>query len=204
MTRLRIIFLDVETRLWAEDLNPDKIAGWDALRRGEGGASAICIYDLHERWAYTYDDHTIKAAAAHIESADLVVGFSLRDFDIPVIEGILGRKLRIKAMYDIYTESIKAAAARGIVGRKGDFKLETLCKRNIGRGKIDNGGNVKNLISRGQWAKVFNYCLDDVHLTFDLFAKLCRDGGLHILDGKYINLDPIPAVYVAAMAQETQ
>lgn len=198
----RIIFFDVETRKWAKDLHEDETIGWDRLRRGEGGASAICLYDTRDKWAYTYDDHTAKQAAQHLEAADLVVGFTSRDFDIPVIEGIIGRKLRLRASYDIYTEIAKANANVGIVGRKGDFTLDAICKRNLGRGKIDHGSNAKNLMTRGEWGKLFNYCLDDVHLTRDLFARICRDGGLKNLNGGYITLPPIPEWYAASMAQE--
>jgi len=198
----RIIFFDVETRKWARDLHEDEQLGWDKLRRGEGGASAICLYDTRDKWAYAYDDHTAKQAAQHLEAADLIVGFTSRDFDIPVVEGLIGRKLRLKSTYDIYTEIARANAERGLVGRKGDFTLDAISKRNLGRGKIDHGSNAKALALSGNWGKLFNYCLDDVHLTRDLFARICRDGGLNNLNGSFLNLPPLPEWIVAEMARE--
>ena len=196
----RIIFFDVETRKWARDLHEDENTGWDMLRRGDGGASAICLYDTRDNWAYTYDDKTVSACAAHLEAADLVVGFSSRDFDIPVIEGLVNRKLRLKQSYDIYTEIAAANAERGLVGRKGEFTLDAIAKRNLGRGKIDHGSNAKALAEAGYWGKLFNYCLDDVHLTRDLFARICRDGGVKNINGTFLNLPPLPEWIIASMA----
>lgn len=174
----RIIFFDLETRKHASDLNPeDNDAGWDALRRGEGGISALVLFDTKDQWLYTYDDHSIQAAARHLESADVIVGFRSEKFDVPVVEGVLGRSLRLKYHYDIYTEIARANANRGIVGLKGDFTLDSVAKRNVGRGKVEHGSNAKELAARGNWGRLFYYCGDDVHLTRDLFAYICRRGG---------------------------
>lgn len=198
----RIICFDVETRKWSSDLDPEnKENGWALLREGKGGASAICLYDSQEKWCYTYDDHSVNAAAKHLETADLIVGFRSEAFDVPVVEGLVGRKLRIKQHYDIYVEIARANAERGVVGGKGDFTLSAVSKRNIGRGKIDHGSNAKMLASTGRFGQLFNYCLDDVHLTYNLFARICRDGGLINLGGGFLPLK-VPEYIAKIFAQE--
>lgn len=185
----RIVYFDLESRKWAADLRPDdNEAGWDDLRAGKGGASAIAIYDSRDNWMYLYDDHSIEAAARHLEAADVVVGYCSEKFDIPVIEGLAHRRLRLKSSYDIYVELVRTYAAIGKRGQKGDFTLDAMCKRNLGRGKIDHGSNAKQLAASGQWGKLFNYCADDVHLTYDLFQKIRLDGGLIGLRGQFIRL----------------
>jgi hypothetical protein len=198
----RIVFFDLETRKWASDLDPENLdAGWDALREGKGGASAIGLYDSDLDWCYTYDDHSIMAAARHIEAADLVVGFRSEKFDVPVVEGLLGRRLRLKQHYDIYAEIARANAERGLVGGRGDFTLDAVSKRNLGRGKIDHGHNARSLTLSNKFGQLFNYCLDDVHLTRDLFARICRDGGLINLGGGFLPL-PVPDYIAAVFAKE--
>lgn len=195
----RIVFFDIETRKWASDLHSDRELGWAALRAGKGGASAICLYDTRDSWAYTYDDKSASAAARHLEAADVVVGFRSIDFDLPVLEGLVGKKVRAKTHYDIFVEVVKANAHRGIVGQKGDFTLDEISKRNLGRGKIDHGSHAKELAQQGRWGQLFNYCLDDVHLTHDLFRKICRDGGLNNINGSFVTLPPVPEWIAATM-----
>jgi hypothetical protein len=189
------VFFDIETRKWASDLNPEDVdVGWDDLRAGRGGASAIAVFDTRDHFLYLYDDNSSEVVARHLEAADLVVGYSSEFFDIPCLEGLAGRRLRIKAHYDIYAELIKKLGERGHRGGKGDLTLGRLAMQNLGRGKIDHGSNARELARKGQWGKLFNYCADDVHLTRDLFARICRDGGLINLGGKFTSL-PVPDAY---------
>ncbi len=189
----RIVVFDLETRKLAKDLSPDdEDYGWELLRKGKGGISALCIYDSLENWLYSYDDHTANAAARHLETADIVVGYCSQRFDVPVLEGIIGRALRLPFHYDLYVEMARGHAERNMRPHFGDLKLDTLSRKNLGRGKIDQGSNIKDLIKDGQWGKIFNYCGDDVHLTYDLFAKAARDGGLINANGKYMTL-PMPS-----------
>ena len=182
---MRIVVFDLETRKHAEDLCPcghsrecSHEIGWDALRRGEGGISALALWDSDDKWVHFYDDFTIQAAARHLEMADVVVGYSSARFDVPAIEGLVGRKLALRSHVDLYTELAEVMAARGFVGTKGDMTLDTTSKRNLGRGKINHGGNAKELAQKGRWAELFSYCADDVHLTLNLFRYICEHGGL--------------------------
>jgi len=175
----RIIFFDLETRKWASDLRPDDIdAGWDELRSGKGGASAIALYDTRDAWLYLYDDNTIEQCARHLEAADIIVGYCSTRFDLPCIEGIANRRLRIRRHIDIYQLLVDAHRVANIPTAKGDLTLDRIAKRNLGRGKIDHGSNVKELMRKGHWAKLFNYCGSDVQLTRDLYTKMVADSGL--------------------------
>jgi hypothetical protein len=189
---MRVIVFDIESRLWAEDLDPkDKEHGWELLRQGKGGASAIALYDTQEEWLYTYDDHESEACALHIERADLLVGFNSEGFDVPVMEGLAHRRLRLRRHFDIYSALAAACASRGIRTGKGDLTLDRISKQNLGRGKIEHGGNAKELARTGRYGKLFRYCGDDVHLTYDLFMKIVDDGGLIGPGGNFYRL-PLP------------
>jgi len=186
---MKICVFDLETRLYAIDLDPENEEhGWELLRQGKGGISALVIYDSEMNWTYLYDDNSILAAAKHLESADLVAGYFSEKFDLPVIEGVLGRKVAIKHHYDVYTEISKANAQRGIVGYKGDFTLDSVCQRTIGRGKIFHGSNIKTLIAEKRFGELFNYCSDDVHLTYDLLKSIGKNGGIQSINNSALPL----------------
>jgi len=179
---VRIIYFDLETRKHAEDLRPNDVdAGWDCLRRGEGGVSALALWDSQDRWLHFYDDFTIQAAARHLEAADVVVGYSSAAFDVPVVEGLVGRRLALRNHVDLYQEIAAAGAHRGLVGSKGDCTLDRIAKKNLGRGEINHGAHAKEVALKGRWAQLFNYCADDVQLTRDLFRYTCEHGGLHVM-----------------------
>ena len=185
---MRIVFFDMETRRHAKELHPDTDAGWEALRRGEGGISALAIWDSQDSWPYLYDDHTIEAAARHLEAADVAVGFRSAGFDVPAIEGVLGRSLALRRHEDLYVNIVRVAADRGSVGTKGDFTLDRLSKLNLGRGKVDHGEHAPELARRGHWARLFHYCMDDVRLTRDLFRVIQSKGSIRITGGRTLNL----------------
>jgi DEAD/DEAH box helicase domain-containing protein len=153
-------------------------AGWDALRRGEGGVSSLVLWDSEDGWLYFYDDWTIQAAARHLESADVLVGYSSEKFDVPCVEGLVGRRLALRHHLDMYTELAKVMAREGFVGTKGDMTLDRVCRRSLGRGKIEHGSHAKQLAEAGRWAQLWGYCADDVHLTRDLFHYACEHGGI--------------------------
>lgn len=186
----RIVVFDLETRKWASDLDPENNdAGWDALRAGKGGASAICLWDSLDDWLYMYDDLSIQAVVKHLEAADVLVGYRSEKFDIPVIEGLIGRKLRIRYSYDLYTEMVRTLADKGVVGSRGDFTLDAVAKRNLGLGKNGRGADAKNLALQGRFGELFTYCGNDVKLTRDLFFRVCRDGGLIELAGRFVQME---------------
>ena len=184
----RILFFDLETRLLAADLHPDRDAGWAALRAGEGGISALCIYDSSTGWCHLYDDHTLAGAVMHLEAADAVVGFASKTFDVPVIEGLLGRKLVLNYHYDILEEATRTSAQQGLRRHRGDWTLDETSKRTLGRGKINHGSHAKELAEGGRWGELFNYCCDDVHLTHDLFRYIQEHGGIVRPDRGFLNL----------------
>ena len=174
----RICVFDLETRLLSTDLSPDKEKGWAEIRRGKGGISALVIYDSLEGWVFNYDDCDILEIASHLESADTVIGFNSKFFDIPVVEGVLGRMLKIAEHIDLSDLIQKSLMGLNIPRRKGENTLDAVCKRTLGRGKIDHGSNIKTLIADGKWGNIFRYCADDVRLTKDLYRHVRDEGGV--------------------------
>jgi hypothetical protein len=177
---MRVVIFDIETRLSWEDLSDDKEMGWARLRAGDGGISAICVYDMQEGWLYIYDDTplSLRAAISHLESADVVVGYRSEAFDRPCLEGVWGRRIKFKEHIDLYALIARRNAGKGIVGKRGEFKLGTVCKRTFGRGKTGSGAHAPQLAKEGRWGELFNYCGHDVRLTRDLLVHIAVHGSI--------------------------
>lgn len=188
----RVVIFDIEARKRTDDLNPrDRDAAWADLRNGRGGASAIALYDTSDDFLHLYDDFRPGEVASYLEAADLVVGFFSERFDIPLVEGLSGRRLRLNGHYDICEELARVCAMRNIKRSPGDLTLDRLSKKNLGRGKIEHGANAAELAKRGRYGQLFNYCADDVRLTRDLFALICRDGGILNSAGTFISFPTV-------------
>lgn len=185
---MRLVVFDLETRLLAKHLSEDEDYGWVLLKAGEGGISACCVYDFTENWLYIYDEHSIRELAAHLEKADAVVGFRSESFDIPVVEGVLGRRLRLRESLDLYALIARANASLGLIGQKGDNTLDAICRRNIGRGKTGSGAHAPDLYSERRFGELFNYCGIDVRLTRDLLLHIAEHGRIRNFTGSNLSL----------------
>lgn len=177
---MRIVIFDLETRKGTNELSEDNDYAWTLLRAGEGGISALCIYDFTDNWLHLFDDNplSIRAAVARLEEADVVVGYRSEGFDLPCAEGIWGRRLRIKSHVDLYALIARTNAHKGIVGRRGDFTLDAVCRRTFAQGKIGHGAFAPDLVKQGRWGELYNYCAHDVRLTRELLLHIVRDGGI--------------------------
>ena len=185
-----ILFFDLETRKRTTDLSKDNDEGWRLLREGKGGISALAIWDNREEWCYFYDDSEIETIAAYLESAEIVVGFNSRFFDIPVVEGILGRRLALREHIDLYEEVKRGLSKLGQRGRKGEYTLGAICSRTLGgQGKLESGALAPDLAKDGLWARLFRYCADDVRKTRNLFGHIQSEGGIISVNQTFLPIE---------------
>jgi len=132
-----------------------------------------------------YTSESLEAAACHLEAADVVLSFNGIEFDVPVLEGCINRKIILKTHLDLLRLIWSA-----ISGRKKGNTLDETAKRTIGRGKIGTGASAPRLADQGRWEELFTYCAGDVFLTRDLFRFVQEHGGVIGSDGKLLYLHP--------------
>ena len=90
------------------------------------------IWDSITDHHHIYTSETLLAAAEHLEAADVVLSFNGIEFDIPVLEGCIGRRVETKIHLDLLRLIWSAISGR----RKGNTLDET-SKRTLGRGRLD-------------------------------------------------------------------
>jgi len=186
---MKYLFFDLETRKLASDLHKDNEKGWELLRQGKGGISVLAIWDSKEKWCFLYDDNHLEEIAAHLESSDVLVGWNSIGFDLPVVEGMLGRKLVLKEHIDLYALTKQALDKAHQRGRKGEYRLGSVCERTFGEKKLESGEMVTELIRKGLWARLFRYCANDVRLTRNLFNHVVVEGGIISINGTFLPLE---------------
>lgn len=164
---MRVIVFDIEIAKRVEDVP----GGWNAARQGECGVSCVCLYDNQTNRYHVYDQHTIQQCIDHLNTADLLVSFNGIGFDIPALEGYAGAAITVENHYDILAEIWKAA------GRKvKGYRLGDVGQRTVGLEKSDTGTHAPELYARGRWGELVDYCINDVHLTKELFNHIVEHG----------------------------
>lgn len=168
-----------------EILNPisDTLGGWDAARRGDCGISALVLSDSETGRFHIYDQHTLDDAVDHLNSADLLIGYNSINFDSEVIFGVTGRYITAP-QYDILDEIWKA-----LESRKKGYKLDDVAHATIGRAKNSNGQFATALAQKQHWGRLFDYCLNDVHLTRGIFNHIQDMGWIKGADGQELYLE---------------
>lgn len=181
---LRVVTFDLETRKMASE-----VGGWDGMRSGLAGVSLLIAHDSETDDYYFYDDHTLDEFARLAEQPGVIlVGYNSKWFDLLVVQGILGRRLKVRYHIDLF-DLIKDALDREGRARERGWKLGDAALRSMGMTKNGEGAAAPELMKQGRLAELVTYCKHDVLLTRQLLDYVRRHGGVQDRDGALLELD---------------
>lgn len=161
---MTLLFWDIELEKSVEGHG-----GWPGALRGDCGISVISIYDSSTARYYLYDSKNLDAAVEHLNTADLLIGFNSVKFDTVVTQAVTGRYITVQ-QYDLL-QAIYDTLGHKVKG----WKLDEVSQRTLGIGKTDAGEFATVLAGKGEWGKLFTYCMHDVALCVELWN--------HMVDG---------------------
>jgi len=161
---MRVVIVDIELEQSPDDVE----GGWGAAKSGGCGMACAAIYDSEGSRPYLYDRAGIHKLCEHLESADCVLTWNGKSFDIPIIEAIAGRQLELKEHLDLLV------AIAG--GRMKGWGLGVTAERTLKKSKDGDGAFAPTLFKEGQYAALHTYCLHDVWLTKDLYNFIIWNG----------------------------
>jgi len=119
---------------------------------------------------YSYEDDRYEAyleadlapkLAPRLQNAELLIGFNIRRFDLPVLQPYLPFSVTTLPVLDIMEEIVKNLGHR--------LSLESLSQATLGRGKSGSGLDALRWFKEGKFDLIAKYCLDDVKLTKELY-----------------------------------
>jgi DEAD/DEAH box helicase domain-containing protein len=151
----RWLFFDLETLRSAED-----VGGWHRI--ADMGLALGVTLDASTGTFRTWGADDAEALVDELVAADRVVGFNLDRFDIEVLAGLVGPRVREARTLDML------GVIRESIGFR--LKLAHLGEVTLGAGKSADGLQSLAWVREGRMDLVERYCRDDVALTAALWA----------------------------------
>lgn len=153
-TDLRLLFFDLETQKTAQE-----VGGWQNIHLMR--VSVAVLFDSLENRFLVYDEDQIDALLAHLEKADLIVGFNIKRFDYRVLSAYTSKNLTKLPTFDILEDVFNRLGFR--------LALNHLAAETLNREKTADGLQAVEWFRQRDFEKLIEYCRQDVAITRDLF-----------------------------------
>jgi len=155
------IVLDIETQNLFSD-----VGGKENLTKLL--LSVAGVYSYSDGEFLTFTEKEIPAFESLLKKTDLIIGFNINHFDLPVLQKYLTVDLSKIPALDIMNEVINTMGHR--------VSLDDLVSNTLGKRKSANGLMAVEYWREGRMDELKKYCLDDVRLTRDLYEHGLKNG----------------------------
>ena len=163
---MRTIVLDLETKKLFHEV--------ERGRHDKLGVSFCGIYDSEDRQLKGFFEDELAKLWPILESADLLVGFNIKKFDLPVLSAYYPGDVEKFPTFDLLDAVKESLGFR--------LKLDDLAKATLGRGKTGTGLDAYRFFHQGKLEELKSYCLEDVAITRDLYFYAAQHGHVKYLD----------------------
>jgi len=176
----KLVF-DIETKNSFADVGGDRNV--ELLQ-----VSVVGAYSYNQDKYFCFDEQELDRFVDLVKGAKLLVGFSSKRFDVPVLKKNLPFDMAKIPHFDILEEIEKA------LGRR--IGLGVLAEANLGIGKTGHGLEAIELWKRGEIQKLKDYCVQDVKITKEIFDLIRNQGFLWIPERGIPQMKKIEIKYV--------
>jgi len=143
------------------------------------GIACVCAAMSGERMPRIYDAMNLQQLQADIDAADVIVSYNGDGFDSKVLKAN-GVIVPAEKSLDLLAEIKRTSGFR--------FSLDAMAEKNLGICKTGNGALAPIKWQQGRRAEVINYCLNDVLMTYELYALAKKQGYLFTPKGGKVKL----------------
>ena len=125
------------------------------------GISVVGIYRYGADRYDTYLESELRNLVPILQEAELLIGFNIKRFDLPVLSPYLPFATTTLPVLDILDDVVKQLGHR--------VSLESLAQATLGKGKSGSGLQALAWFKEGKFDLIKQYCLDDVRLTKEVY-----------------------------------
>lgn len=148
-----ILVFDLETQRSFKDVGKQNLH--------KLGISVVCMFDYQTQSYESYEEKDILKLDKRIREADLLIGFNIRRFDLPVLAPYLFTPIDNLPVLDLIEAVEKARGHRA--------SLDSIAQPTLNLRKSGSGIDALALYQEGKIKELKRYCLDDVRLTKDVY-----------------------------------
>jgi DEAD/DEAH box helicase domain-containing protein len=164
--RKNILVLDVETQKSFKEVGKSKAMSLSKLK-----VSVVCMYDFLTDAYASYEEKDISKFEQRLQTADLLVGFNIRRFDMQVLQPYLFKTVDQFPVLDLLDDIEKARGHRA--------SLDSVARATLKEGKSGDGVEALALFKEGRMEELKKYCMDDVRLTKNVYEYGYREGKIY-------------------------
>ena len=161
-----ILVLDVETQKSFKEIGKSKAMSLSKLK-----ISVVCMYDYLTGGYTSYEEKDMARFEKRLQTADLIVGFNIRRFDMAVLQPYLFKTVDQFPVLDLLDDIEKARGHRA--------SLDSVARATVKEGKSGDGAEALVLFKEGRMEELTKYCMDDVRLTKNVYDFGCREGKVY-------------------------
>jgi len=144
------------------------------------------VYEFSTDRFRIYGPDDLDKLRARLEAADRISGYNIWEFDFPVIYGVPKRQ-PVEALRE-KTDDLLTRIFKAIGHREKGYSLDNVARATLGVGKIEAGIEAPRMFQTGQYARLANYCVDDVTIERDLTQFVDKCG--FVVNGNYVTRIP--------------
>ena len=148
-----ILVFDLETQRSFKDVGKQNL---HKLR-----VSVVGAYDYLTSSYETYEEKDLLRLDKRIREADLLIGFNIRRFDLPVLAPYLFGPIENLPVLDLIEAVEKVRGHRA--------SLDSIAQPTLKLRKSGTGFDALSLFKEGKMEELKRYCFDDVRLTKEIY-----------------------------------
>lgn len=179
------VVVDVETQKGFNEIDRKKLY---LLK-----VSVACAYDSLTDSYSAYEEKELAKLEALMKSADLVVGFNVRDFDLEVLAPYFVSSVKSLPILDLLVEFEKARGHR--------ISLQSVAQATLKASKSGSGWDALRLFQEGRMDELKTYCMDDVKITKDIYEYGMKHGKIFFISNRDYQTHEVPVSWGNVLAE---
>lgn len=158
-----ILVLDLETQKSFKEVGKSKADSLSKLKISVAG-----VYDYLTDQYRAYEEKELMELDKRLQAADLIIGFNIRRFDMPVLQPYIFKSVDQLPVLDLLDDIENV--------RRHRASLDSVARATLKEGKSGDGADALEYFKQGRIVELKKYCLDDVRLTKGVYEFGCREG----------------------------